>query len=67
VSPRVGYEDGKPADGGGRYTKALDQIKVLRKEQNVEIKVDKEKLSSLKIDRDRATRVRSPISSSEPH
>jgi DNA repair protein RAD50 len=47
----------------GRYTKALDQIKQLRKEQTVEIKVDKEKLSALKTDRDRATKVRPPLSS----
>lgn len=40
-----------------RYTKALDQIKTIRKEQTSEIKVDKEKLAALKIDRDRATKV----------
>lgn len=41
-----------------RYTKALDQIKTLRKDQTIEIKVDKEKLAALKTDRDRAIRVR---------
>ncbi|KAK4701138.1 DNA repair protein RAD50, partial [Phenoliferia sp. Uapishka_3] len=44
-----------------KYTKALDQIKVLRKEQAIEIKVDKEKLAALKTDRDRAIRLRITI------
>lgn len=49
---------------GNRYTKALDQIKVLRKEQAIEIKVDKEKLAALKTDRDRAIKVRESFPSS---
>lgn len=40
------------------YTKVLDEIKRIRKEQTVDIKVDKEKLSALKTDRDRAFKVR---------
>ncbi|GAA5916492.1 hypothetical protein JCM6882_001738 [Rhodosporidiobolus microsporus] len=40
------------------YTKVLDEIKRIRKDQNVEIKVDKEKLTALKTDRDRAFRLR---------
>ncbi|BGP20318.1 hypothetical protein JCM10213_002053 [Rhodosporidiobolus nylandii] len=40
------------------YTKVLDEIKKIRKEQTVEIKVDKEKLSALKTDRDRAYKLR---------
>ncbi|GAA5989043.1 hypothetical protein JCM11641_002306 [Rhodosporidiobolus odoratus] len=40
------------------YTKVLDEIKRIRKDQNVEIKVDKEKLSALKTDRDRAFKLR---------
>lgn len=43
-----------------RYTKALDQIKSLRKDQGIEIKVDKAKLDALKQDRDRATKVGFP-------
>lgn len=39
------------------YTKVLDEIKRIRKEQTVDIKVDKEKLSALKTDRDRAYKV----------
>lgn len=42
-----------------RYTKALDAIKVLRKDQAVEIRVNKEKLLALKTDRDRSIKVRS--------
>jgi DNA repair protein RAD50 len=41
-----------------RYTKALDQIKAIRKEQVVDIKVDKERLAALKVDRERADKVR---------
>ncbi|SCV74588.1 BQ2448_7617 [Microbotryum intermedium] len=41
-----------------KYTKALDNIKSLRKDQAAELKVDQEKLSALKTDRDRATKVR---------
>lgn len=44
------------------YTKVLDEIKRIRKDQNVEIKVDKEKLTALKTDRDRAFRVRYRLS-----
>ncbi|GAA5876452.1 hypothetical protein JCM3774_003780 [Rhodotorula dairenensis] len=40
------------------YTKVLDEIKRIRKEQTVDIKVDKEKLSALKTDRDRAFKLR---------
>lgn len=40
------------------YTKVLDEIKRIRKEQTVDIKVDKEKLSALKTDRDRAYKLR---------
>ncbi|GJN94490.1 hypothetical protein Rhopal_007572-T1 [Rhodotorula paludigena] len=40
------------------YTKVLDEIKKIRKEQTVDIKVDKEKLSALKTDRDRAFKLR---------
>lgn len=39
-----------------RYTKALDEIKKLRKEQAIEIKIDTEKLIALKTDRERATK-----------
>jgi hypothetical protein len=42
-----------------RYTRALDQIRVLRRDQAIEIKVDKAKLDALKQDRDRATKVSS--------
>ncbi|KAM0751848.1 hypothetical protein T439DRAFT_220597 [Meredithblackwellia eburnea MCA 4105] len=48
-----------------KYTKALDQIKTLRKEQAVEIKVDKEKLNALKVDRDRAIKLRQNINQQE--
>lgn len=37
-----------------RYTKALDNIKTIRKERNVELKVSQAELDSLKTDRDRA-------------
>ncbi len=40
-----------------RYTKALDNIKLLRKEINQELKVDKERLAHLKSDKDKAERV----------
>lgn len=43
------------------YTKVLDEIKRIRKEQTVDIKVDKEKLSALKTDRDRAFKVSEPL------
>ena len=41
-----------------RYTKALTSMKDLRKEQTNELKVDTEKLRSLKQDRERAAKVR---------
>ncbi|GAA5827048.1 hypothetical protein JCM3770_002453 [Rhodotorula araucariae] len=40
------------------YTKVLDEIKKIRKEQTIDIKVDREKLSALKTDRDRAFKLR---------
>lgn len=40
-----------------RYTKALDNIKTLRKERMAELKVDKERLKFLKADKDKAERV----------
>ncbi|GAA5908969.1 hypothetical protein JCM8208_007130 [Rhodotorula glutinis] len=43
------------------YTKVLDEIKKIRKDQNVDIKVDREKLSALKTDRDRAFKLRENI------
>ncbi|SCZ98307.1 BZ3500_MvSof-1268-A1-R1_Chr3-2g06284 [Microbotryum saponariae] len=47
-----------------KYTKALDNIKTLRKDQDAELKVDKEKLAALKTDRDRATKLRKSIDES---
>ena len=46
------------ADHVCRYTKALDNIKALRKERTAELKVDKERLKFLKSDKDKAERVR---------
>jgi hypothetical protein len=40
-----------------RFTKALDHIKSIRKEQNVNLKVDQERLTHLKVDRDKSGRV----------
>jgi hypothetical protein len=40
-----------------RYTKALDNIKALRKERTAELKVDRERLKFLKADKDKAERV----------
>lgn len=40
-----------------RYTKALDNIKALRKERTAELKVDGERLKFLKADKDKAERV----------
>lgn len=40
-----------------KYTKALDNIKALRKERAAEIKVDQERLKFLKSDKDKAQRV----------
>ncbi|BEJ06595.1 hypothetical protein CcaverHIS641_0311170 [Cutaneotrichosporon cavernicola] len=41
-----------------KYTKAVDNIKALRKERTAEIKVDMERLKFLKNDKDRAQRMR---------
>ena len=41
----------------GRYTKALDNIKALRKERNIELKLDRERLGHFKADKDKAERV----------
>jgi hypothetical protein len=43
----------------GRYTKALDNIRALRKERTAELKVDRERLKFLKSDKDKAERVSS--------
>jgi hypothetical protein len=40
-----------------RYTKALDNIKLLRKERTQELKVDKERLTHYKSDKDKAETV----------
>ncbi|KAL7420509.1 DNA repair protein rad50 [Cryptotrichosporon argae] len=40
-----------------KYTKALDNIKALRKERTAELKVDKERLKFLKADKDKAERM----------
>ena len=40
-----------------RYTKALDNIKALRKERTADLKVDRERLNFLKSDKDKAERV----------
>jgi hypothetical protein len=45
-----------PADV--RYTKALDNIKALRKERMIELKLDRERLSHVKSDKDKAEKVR---------
>jgi DNA repair protein RAD50 len=42
-----------------RYTKALDNIKVLRKERVAELKADKERLQSLGLEKAHADRVNS--------
>ena len=44
-----------------KYTKALDQIKAIRKEQTAELKVDKERLLAYKTDRERAAKLESSI------
>jgi DNA repair protein RAD50 len=41
-----------------KYTKALDQIKSIRKELNAELKAENEKLIAYKTDRERAAKVR---------
>lgn len=40
-----------------RYTKALDHIKVLRKERAQDLKVQKERLNGLKKDKEKSERV----------
>ena len=52
----------RQADSFLRYTKALDNIKALRKERTAELKVDKERLKFLKADKEKAGRVSSPKS-----
>nr|XP_019013012.1 DNA repair protein RAD50 [Kwoniella pini CBS 10737]OCF51793.1 DNA repair protein RAD50 [Kwoniella pini CBS 10737] len=44
-----------------KYTKALDNIKALRKERTQELKVDKERLKFLKSDKDKAERMRKEL------
>jgi len=44
-------------EADGRYTKALDNIRALRKERTAELKVDRERLKFLKADKDKAERV----------
>jgi phosphatidate phosphatase PAH1 len=42
-----------------RFTKALDHIKAIRKEQTSNLKVDQERLTHLKVDRDKSGKVSS--------
>ncbi|KAK4056438.1 DNA repair protein rad50 [Microbotryomycetes sp. JL221] len=44
-----------------KYTKALDQLKTLRKEYSNELKVDQEKVKALRTDRERASKLRKAI------
>ncbi|ORY30598.1 hypothetical protein BCR39DRAFT_529095 [Naematelia encephala] len=44
-----------------KYTKALDNIKALRKERTAELKVDQERLKHLKSDKDKAQRLRKQL------
>ncbi|KZT60115.1 hypothetical protein CALCODRAFT_466016 [Calocera cornea HHB12733] len=44
-----------------KYTKALDSIKSLRKERVADLKAEKEKLESLKLEKNRAGKLRSQI------
>ncbi|CDW98187.1 hypothetical protein [Sporisorium scitamineum] len=44
-----------------RYTKALDNIKSLRKDRTVQLKVDKAALEGLKVDKDRADTLRTKL------
>lgn len=46
-----------PVERADRFTKALDHIKTIRKEQNSSLKVDQERLTHLKVDRDKSGRV----------
>ena len=48
-----------------KYTKALDQIKSIKKEQTIELKVDRERLIALRTDRDRALKVEAMIAKLE--
>ena len=48
---------GSGATADLRYTKALDNIRSLRKERTAELKVDRERLKFLKSDKDKAERV----------
>ncbi|WVO14305.1 hypothetical protein L204_101937 [Cryptococcus depauperatus] len=47
-----------------KYTKALENIKSLRKERTQELKVDKERLKFLKADKDKAERMRKELQES---
>ncbi|GAC97185.1 DNA repair protein RAD50 [Pseudozyma hubeiensis SY62] len=44
-----------------RYTKALDNIKSLRKDRTVQLKVDKAALEGLKVDKDRADTIKTKL------
>ncbi|ORX37164.1 hypothetical protein BD324DRAFT_625039 [Kockovaella imperatae] len=44
-----------------KYTKALDNIKALRKERTVELKVDKERLKFFKADKEKAEKLRKQL------
>lgn len=44
-----------------RYTKALDNIKSLRKDRTVQLKVDKAALEGLKVDKDRADTIKAKL------
>ncbi|EOR01216.1 hypothetical protein E3P92_01707 [Wallemia ichthyophaga] len=46
-----------------RFTKALDSIKVLRKDRNIDLKLQSEKLKSLSSDKDRASKLRHQLNS----
>lgn len=48
-----------------KYTKALDQIKNIRKEQTAETKVDKERLLALKTDRERSIKIQNTVAKLE--
>ncbi|KAK4051618.1 DNA repair protein rad50 [Microbotryomycetes sp. JL201] len=44
-----------------KYTKALDQLKTLRKDYTTELKVDQEKVKALRTDKERAAKLRKAI------
>ncbi len=44
-----------------RYTKALDNIKSLRKDRTIQLKVDKAALEGLKVDKDRADTIKTKL------